>query len=445
MLDRATLPGLARSGTKHGGQFGSSWSRDIQNRKLTEQLAALSLTHSQRFFDRRVERLVWSPSSRSTLAVGSHGGDVMLWNYEDETRTTKVVDGCGKGGAVNDMAFADQGSVLYVVGHEGFVCRHDCMVGAATQKFHTSALGSAPRPGFCCDHWFTSLSLAPDVVLASCNLGSVTFLDHNCKLAARHVLHKSKVSHVELNPRDPNTFVTSSVDRTCKLWDRRKISDKAEPLHTITCGGVATAAHFSYNGARLLVTSQDNTVSLYQVSGTTDGVSLLSCHHPGWEGAALHVPHPHRFYQHLTQFRATWHPSSDSLFVIGRFPDKEADGLEAERGIDVYDVLSTRWSLRVGTVWPGIQSGGVAIREDGEAMASMSGHTALIYTPASLASAPCSDSAAVGEQGSKKRSGGKGEDGGGNNAASKRVSKRSAAAATQKESKAKAGKKPRKG
>eukprot|EP00961_Rhodomonas_salina_P085257 1144656-Rhodomonas_salina.1 len=52
----------------------------------------------------------------------------------------------------------------------------------------------------------------------------------------------------------------------------------------------------------------------------------------------------------------SWISGAVPFVPHARFPDKEADGLEAERGIDVYDVLSTRWSLRVGTVWPGIQS-----------------------------------------------------------------------------------------
>ena len=38
------------------------------------------------------------------------------------------------------------------------------------------------------------------------------------------------------------------------------------------------------------------------------------------------VAHPHRFDQHMTQHRGSFHPRSDDLFIIGRFPAKDATG-----------------------------------------------------------------------------------------------------------------------
>ena len=95
------------------------YSRELESRMLVEMLRSLSISHQQRFFDRRVERVVWHPRCRTSLAVGSHGGDVFLWNYEDDMRTAKIVDGCGRGGAINDMKFSHSGDRLYTVGHDG--------------------------------------------------------------------------------------------------------------------------------------------------------------------------------------------------------------------------------------------------------------------------------------------------------------------------------------
>eukprot|EP00961_Rhodomonas_salina_P111175 1496022-Rhodomonas_salina.1 len=115
MLDRATLPGLARSGTKHGGQFGSSEDRErpaVQRVKFhtTALPSCLPVTLNTTACCRRlfscvnapvklvghqfdtvvffclspgplVERLVWSPSklncltppcSRATNLVQAH-------------------------------------------------------------------------------------------------------------------------------------------------------------------------------------------------------------------------------------------------------------------------------------------------------------------------------------------------------------------------------------
>ncbi len=108
-----------------------------------------------------MERVVWSPASRTCLAVGSHGGDVVVWDYACAARSSHLVHGCGKvaaaadppraaarpmapralhprpngegtvtgtggmgggpvqGGAINDMRFARDGTTLYAVGHDG--------------------------------------------------------------------------------------------------------------------------------------------------------------------------------------------------------------------------------------------------------------------------------------------------------------------------------------
>lgn len=129
------------------------YSENLHNRLLVDMLRSLVITHSQRFFDRRVERVLWSPRSRSTLAVGSHGGDVYLWNYENELRTSKIVDGCGKGGAINDMKFSQEGDRLYTVGHDGHITAHDTETAVAVHSFATKSFGSVPKPGNCCDHW----------------------------------------------------------------------------------------------------------------------------------------------------------------------------------------------------------------------------------------------------------------------------------------------------
>ena len=96
---------------------------------------------------------MWSPRSRSTLAVGSHGGDVYLWNYENELRTSKIVDGCGKGGAIHDMKFSQEGDRLFTVGHDGDITAHDTETAVAVHSFATKSFGSVPKPGNCCDHW----------------------------------------------------------------------------------------------------------------------------------------------------------------------------------------------------------------------------------------------------------------------------------------------------
>ena len=60
-----------------------------------------------------------NPCISSNTQVGSHGGDVFLWDYEDNLKTTQIVNGCGRGGAINDMKFSREADRLYAVGHDG--------------------------------------------------------------------------------------------------------------------------------------------------------------------------------------------------------------------------------------------------------------------------------------------------------------------------------------
>ncbi|EMP40989.1 DNA damage-binding protein 2 [Chelonia mydas] len=55
-------------------------------------------------FDRRVTCLEWHPTHPSTVAVGSKGGDIILWDYEVLNKTC-FIKGMGAGGAITGMKF----------------------------------------------------------------------------------------------------------------------------------------------------------------------------------------------------------------------------------------------------------------------------------------------------------------------------------------------------
>lgn len=51
-------------------------------------------------FDRRVTYLVWHPINPKLLSVTSHGGDVILYNYEQDISSASMIKGVGHGGSV---------------------------------------------------------------------------------------------------------------------------------------------------------------------------------------------------------------------------------------------------------------------------------------------------------------------------------------------------------
>ncbi|PNJ68353.1 DDB2 isoform 14, partial [Pongo abelii] len=50
-------------------------------------------------FDRRATSLAWHPTHPSTVAVGSKGGDIMLWNFGIKDKPT-FIKGIGAGGSI---------------------------------------------------------------------------------------------------------------------------------------------------------------------------------------------------------------------------------------------------------------------------------------------------------------------------------------------------------
>lgn len=403
----------------------------------------------QRVFDRRVERLAWMPaqqhSSAPRLAVSSHGGDVALSPPSTGggpviPPTTDgwalVVRGKGKGGAVLDLAFQEQGTgscVLWTAGHDGYVRVHDAERAEPLAALSTRSFGSAPRAGFCCDHWFTCLCVPrsfitssstgadrqQQLVLAGCNEGWATALCSNgggsrgageeLGVAWRKQWHKTKVTVMARHPSSTHLVVSGSTDGTMRLWDLRAVGGGSSSLPAVGCGALKSwevgagvnHACWSPCGSQLLVTASDSRLLLYNEPHSGGGDASKRCEI---------TPHPHRFYQHLTPIRGSWHPSAP-LIAIGRYPAKGATSAhEQQRGIDLFttrnpvkseikreqlgeakfaragettrSVPACHWAGRLGTSVSGVQAGGPCFSPDGQLLAAMTGHSVIVYSVA---------------------------------------------------------------
>ncbi|XP_060602449.1 DNA damage-binding protein 2-like, partial [Ruditapes philippinarum] len=77
------------------------------------------------------------------------------------------------------------------------------------------------------------------------------------------------------------------------------------------------------DGSRLLTTDQSKQIRVYRA--------------PFWHLETT-IEHPHRFFQHISPFKATWHPLQD-LIVCGRYPDKNVEGSTGFelRTLDIFD------------------------------------------------------------------------------------------------------------
>lgn len=272
-------------------------------------------------FDRRITSLEWHPTHPSTLAVGSKGGDIYLWDFENTTQKY-FIKGKGAGDFIGGMKFCPTDlSKVYTASGEGTLSLHSFEGLPSTVLSRTTVCGHEHHDvcyWYCC----LDLSVSRQMLATGDNVGSLVLLSMDGQKIFGEKLHKAKVTNVEFNPRCDWLLATSSVDHTVKLWDLRSIKDKNCFLHSLPHEKAVNAAYFNpVDCTKLLTTDQYDQIRIYTSSD--------------WSKPQHVIQHPHRQFQHLTPIKATWHPSYD-LIVAGRYPDdRVCPG--GQRTIDIYD------------------------------------------------------------------------------------------------------------
>lgn len=269
-------------------------------------------------FDRRVTAMEWHPTNPDVLAVGSKGGDIILWDTKN-VNNDKFIQGIGAGGIINALKFwpEDHKKVLSAA-VDGRVTLHD-FEGKRTQ-----VLADTTNPH---DYWYCSVDVNEQrrMIVAGDNVGNTQLMSYDGKKIFDFRLHKNKVTHTEFSPREDWLLCTSSTDQTVQFWDVRMMKDRKSFLYLLKHDKPINSAYFSHtDGCRLLTTDQYNQVRVYKAPEWTLEQTVL---------------HPHRFFQHITPIKASWHPLQD-LVVVGRYPDPKFEGYtEGElRSIDIIDI-----------------------------------------------------------------------------------------------------------
>lgn len=272
-------------------------------------------------FDRRITCLEWHPTHPSTLAVGSKGGDIYLWNFEDPAKKC-FIQGRGAGDFIGGMKFCPTDlSKVYTSSGEGILSLHSFEGLPSTIVSRTADCGHEQHNvcfWYCC----LDLSVSRQMLATGDNVGNLVLLSMDGQKILEEKLHKAKVTHAEFNPRCDWLLATSSVDHTVKLWDLRSIKDKNSFLHCLPHEKAVNAAYFNpLDCTKLLTTDQYDQIRVYASSD--------------WSKPQHVIQHPHRQFQHLTPIKATWHPTYD-LIVAGRYPDERVCPGN-QRTIDIYD------------------------------------------------------------------------------------------------------------
>ncbi|XP_030837503.1 DNA damage-binding protein 2 isoform X3 [Strongylocentrotus purpuratus] len=333
---------------------------------FVQQLSEFRVSHGASPFERRVTALEWHPKHPTMLAVGSKGGDLMLWDYSKGQDGWNVVQGIGKGGSVQALRYdLSDPSWIFTSSIDGMVSR--LSFDGQPKKIYLNTNDW--------NHWYCSVDInyTDSVLTAGDNNGNVVLMSRQGEEMWKYRLHKQKVTHCEFNRRCPWLLATASTDKTVKMWDIRNVSSKTSYIYQMNHERPINSAYFSPDGTKLLTTDQHSHLRIY--SG------------PMWDTLERTIIHPHRFFQHLTPIKATWHPFQN-LIVVGRYPDATLEGFEHDtvRSIDAYDVSSGELVCRLmDQCATGIQSLNV-FNPSGDALATGMGLNTLIWQNADIRS-----------------------------------------------------------
>lgn len=336
---------------------------------LRDNFSCWQVTNINSCFSRRVTSLRWHPWHPEKVAYGTHGGDIVLWNCTQPATDCPKIEGIGMGnGCITEMRFHPQNtSLLYTTAVDGQFCLKDFEGKHSKVILDTMTL----------DFWWCSMdySVQHGVLLVGNNRGAAVLVDMSTHKTLRKYkkLHKGKIKHIEFCPAQSWMLVTSSVDRTIKLWDIRMLrtnsatSENPAPLSTAVHDGLVSSAYFDpIHGVRLLTTSQNGEIRVYDPDDL-------------WREPSCIVPHPHRSFQHMTDIKATWHPLYENMCVIGRYPNKgDPDQL---RTVDLIDLKRKE---RCGQFHCPHLSGIIQLNQfnrSGDCLASGMGYNGLIWKP----------------------------------------------------------------
>ncbi|XP_005103511.1 WD repeat-containing protein 76 [Aplysia californica] len=270
----------------------------------------------------RVFSVSWHPSPSCLLtAAGDKYGHVGLWN----------VGSSGRDDVESVLVFKPHikpvSHLFFQPGHHKlFSCSYDATLRCGDfEKGVFDEVFSVPEQN---DDLLRNFDFIDDgnTMLVSQYSGMVSMVDTRTPgSSAEHEYNVSRKSlrTVSVHPVDQHYFITAGVEAKINLWDLRNINAKTpKPLQTLSHHTKAiSSAYFSPNGGKILSCSSDDTIV---VSDVGEGIRLKlskSIRHNNWTG------------RWLTNFRPTWHPFVEDVFVTG--------SMRRPREIEIYNTNGT--------------------------------------------------------------------------------------------------------
>uniref|UniRef100_A0A7N0ULS8 Protein DAMAGED DNA-BINDING 2 n=1 Tax=Kalanchoe fedtschenkoi TaxID=63787 RepID=A0A7N0ULS8_KALFE len=283
-----------------------------------------------RYHSRRVTCLEFHPTNCNILLSGDKKGQLGVWDYNKVYE--KVVYGNIHSCILNNIRFNPMNDgTVYAASSDGTVSFTDLETGVSEPLMNLNPNGWQGPNSW---RMLYGMDVNPErnLVLVADNFGVISMLDmrSNSRSGDAVLIHKkgTKVVGLHCNPLQPDLFLSCGNDHFARIWDVRRL-EAGSSLASLQHGRVVNSAYFSRSGSKILTTSIDNRIRVWDsIFGDLDSPSR-------------EIVHSHDFNRHLTPFRAEWDPKdpSESLVVIGRYISENYNGA-ALHPIDFIDTGS---------------------------------------------------------------------------------------------------------
>ncbi|GJQ15006.1 hypothetical protein GpartN1_g6797.t1 [Galdieria partita] len=289
-----------------------------------------------RLHSRRVTALEFHPQQPNLVLSGDKRGGLALWNFENNQYN---VSSMAHMFLIHGIVFdPSNGNRIFTASADGTLLAHDL-----TDFRFDTLMDSNPNGWEGSSTWSMLCSLAYSschhTILVGDNFGNVYMVDDRApqsNSSIRILAHKkkTKVTGIDIHPRESNLILTCGNDRFLYLWDARMFSSSLQ-LAKFEHPRVVNSAFFSpLYGNKILSTCQDNRLRIW------DNV------HQDLK-VAREIIHSHDFNRYLSPFKAVWDPKDwkEDLILCGRYIGEEyydpnTDSMVRLHPIDLYSACS---------------------------------------------------------------------------------------------------------
>ncbi|XP_048241911.1 WD repeat-containing protein 76-like [Haliotis rufescens] len=254
------------------------------------------------------------------VAAGGRGGWVVFWDVMNSDKHDGVVAYCPHARPVNCLHLPPWAPLkTYSCSYDGSLRCGDFEKGVFDEVY------SCPDKGDTCLMNFDFNS--EHVMLVSQSDGCVAVVDvRTPQTSAGHLYpcHERSLRTVSIHPVQKHYFVTASFDETVRLWDLRKMPKKRAIAERKYSKRVNSAYFSPITGKYILSTSANNILKILDSSEMTGRLPLKK-----------RVAYEQHLGRGLTNFRATWHPAREDLFVVASRKKPNQIQLFNDDGVEV--------------------------------------------------------------------------------------------------------------